>query len=119
MSGTVDEYINAFEGEKREWLITMVTFMRDNFPELEETIFYQMPAFRLDRGYIAFSVAKDHFTYHTLDFRTIDELKSSLPSATFGRGSVKIRFSDREAIPVLFEASRRTVERWRSGKAGR
>jgi uncharacterized protein YdhG (YjbR/CyaY superfamily) len=94
----------------------MVTFMRENFPELEETMFYGMPAFRFDGIYIAFSVAKDHFTYHTLDFEMIEELKTLLPRAKFGRGSAKIRFSDSDAIPVLFEASRRIVERRKKGR---
>ena len=103
MSAAVDEYIRRFEGEKREWLEAMVRFMRENFPEIEESIFYQMPAFRFDGQYIAFSVAKEHFTFHTLDFAMIDELKALLPKARFGRGSAKVKYSDRDAMPVLFD----------------
>lgn len=113
----VDDYINKYDGEKREWLDTMVGFMRKSFPDLEETIFYQMPAFRFNDQYIAFSVAKEHFTFHTLDFEMIDELKTLLPKAKFGKGSAKVRFSDREAIPVLFEMSRKIVERSRAGRS--
>ncbi len=114
----VDDYINSFEGEKKEWLTTMVTFMRQNFPELQETIFYQMPAFKFDGQYIAFSVAKDHFSFHTLDFEMIEELKILLPNAKFGRGSAKIRFTDRAAIPILFEMCRKIIARSSTGGAG-
>jgi len=79
----VDDYINGFEEEKKEWLTTMVTFMRQNFPDLKETIFYGMPAFWFNNQYIAFSVAKEHFTFHTLDFEMIEELKTLLPKAKF------------------------------------
>lgn len=113
MAGKVEDYIDRFDGDKKEWLTTMVQFMRANFPELQETLFYGMPAFRFDGQYIAFSVAKEHFTYHTLDFGMVEELKTRLPQAGFGRGSVKVRFADREAMPVLFEASREIVERWK------
>ena len=113
----VDEYIEGFEGEKKEWLTTMVTFMRQNFPEIPESIFYQMPAFRFNDQYIAFSVAKDHFTFHTLDFEVIEELKTLLPKAKFGKGSVKVSYADRAAIPVLFDVSKRIVDRSRKSGA--
>ena len=113
MTDAVDKYMDRFEGEKKEWLTTMVEFTRNTFPELEERMFYGMPAFRFDGGYIAFSVAKDHFTFHTLDFDMVEELKARLPKAGFGRGSVKVKFADREAIPVLFEASKTIVNRWK------
>lgn len=116
--GPVDEYINSFEGEKREWLNTMVTFMRQNFPDIRESIFYQMPAFRFDGQYIAFSVAKDHFSFHTLDFEMIEELKGRLPKAKFGKGSAKIKYSDRAAIPILFDICRKIVDRSKKGGVG-
>lgn len=111
---TVDEYVNSYADEKREWLTTMVTFMRENFPELEEKISYQIPTFKYKGGYIAFSVAKEHFTFHTVDFEMIEELKQRLPRAKFGRGSAKIKYADTDTIPVLFEMSRKIVDR---GKA--
>jgi uncharacterized protein YdhG (YjbR/CyaY superfamily) len=112
----VDDYINSFEGEKREWLATMISFMRQTFPQAKETISYQMPMFKFDGNYIAFSIAKDHFTFHTLDFEMIEELKLRLPKSKFGRGSAKIGFSDRAAIPVLFEMCRKIVARSSAGK---
>lgn len=113
----VDEYVNRFEGEKKEWLTTMISFMRRDFPELKETIFYQMPAYRFDDQYIAFSVAKDHFSFHTLDFEMIEELKRLLPKAKFGRGSAQIKYTDRAAIPVLTAMCRKIVARSRNGDA--
>jgi uncharacterized protein YdhG (YjbR/CyaY superfamily) len=109
--GTVDDYVNSFEGEKKEWLTTFVTFMRENFPAIQETISYQMPMYKFNRNYIAFSIAKDHFTFHSLDFEMIEALKKLLPKAKFGKGSAKINYNDKAAIPVLFEMSKRIVER--------
>lgn len=117
MANTVDEYINNFDGEKKEWLSTFVTFMRENYPEIAEVISYQMPMFKFNGTYIAFSVAKDHFTYHSLDFEMIEELKNLLPKAKFGKGSAKVNYSDREYIPILFDMSRRIVERSKTLKA--
>jgi uncharacterized protein YdhG (YjbR/CyaY superfamily) len=108
---TVDEYVNSFEGVKKEWLTIFVSFMRENFPEVQETISYQMPMYKFNRKYIAFSAAKEHFTFHSLDFEMIEALKELLPRAKFGKGSAKVKYEDRESIPILFEMSRRIVER--------
>ena len=107
----VDEYVNHFEGEQKEWLSTFVAFMRENFPEIPEIISYQMPMFKFNKTYIAFSLAKEHFTYHSLDFEMIEELKKLLPMAKFGKGSAKVSYTDKAAIPVLFEMSRKIVAR--------
>jgi uncharacterized protein YdhG (YjbR/CyaY superfamily) len=109
--GSVDDYVGRFDGDKKEWLTTMIGYMRKNHPSLEEIISYQIPTYKFDGQYIAFSVAKEHFTFHTLDFEVIEELKSLLPKAKFGKGSAKVPFSDRAAIPVLFEACERIIER--------
>ncbi len=115
MANPVDDYINSFESEKKEWLSTFVTHMRENFPELEETISYQMPTYKFrhqaSRNYIAFSTAKDHFTFHSLDFEMIEALKDQLPRAKFGKGSAKVNYNDREYIPILFDTAKKIVER--------
>ena len=114
MVTSIDEYVNSFEGEKKAWLETFIAFMRDNYPDIPEKISYQIPTFKWDRMYIAFSVASKHFTFHTLDFEMIEEIKPSLPEATFGKGSAKIPFHYKAAMPVLFEVCRRIVERSRT-----
>lgn len=108
---TVNNYINSFEGEKKDWLTAMVTFMRENFPNMEEKISYQMPTYKFKGMYIAFSVAKDHFSFHTLDFEMIEELKTLLPQAKFGKGCAKVKYSDKAAIPILFNMCQKIIAR--------
>jgi uncharacterized protein YdhG (YjbR/CyaY superfamily) len=111
---TVNDYVNSHEGLHKEWLGTFVEFMCTTFPDLQETISYQMPTYKFDGQYIAFSVAQDHFTFHTLDFDMIEELKTLLPKAKFGKGSAKVRYDDKEAIPTLFEMAKKIVARSRA-----
>lgn len=113
---TIDEYINRYEGEKKEWLSTFVAFMRENFPEAKEVISYQIPTYKFNKQYIAFSVAKEHFSFHTIDFEMIEELKGLLPKAKFGKGCANVKYGDKEAIPILFEMSRRIVDRNRKAE---
>ncbi|HWP97948.1 MAG TPA: DUF1801 domain-containing protein [Syntrophomonadaceae bacterium] len=108
---TVNDYINSFEGVKKEWLTIMVAFMRETFPNVQEKISYQMPTYNFNRQYIAFSLAKEHFSFHTLDFEMIEELKVLLPKAKFGKGCAKIKYNDTEAIPILFDMCRKIIKR--------
>jgi len=108
---TVNDYINSFEGVKKEWLTTFVSFMRESFPNLQEKISYQMPTYKFNGKYIAFSIAKDHFSFHTLDFEMIEELKGLLPRAKFGKGCAKVKYNDNAAIPILFDMCRKIVDR--------
>lgn len=85
--------------------------MRESFPHLQEKISYQMPTYKFNGQYIAFSVAKDHFSFHTLDFEMIEELKMLLPRAKFGKGCAKVRYDDKAAIPILFAMCRKIVAR--------
>jgi uncharacterized protein YdhG (YjbR/CyaY superfamily) len=111
MMNPVDTFINQFDGEKKEWLTTFVTFMRERYPEITETISYQIPTYKFNKKYIGFSVASEHFSYHSLDFEMIEALKPLLPKAKFGKGCAKVRFSDREYIPILFEMIQRIIQR--------
>lgn len=111
----VDEYINRYEGTQKEWLLTFVTFMREHFPGTQEKISYQMPMFKFGKQYIAFSIAQDHFSFHTVDFDMVEELKGLLPKAKFGKGCAKVKFSDKAAIPILFDMVKKIVERSKVG----
>lgn len=106
---TVDEYVGRFDGEPRAWLTEFIEFMRTHYPAIPEAISYQMPMYKFDNTYIAFSAAKNHFTFHTLDFDRIEELKSLLPKASFGKGSAKVKYSDQAAKPVLFDMCHRII----------
>jgi uncharacterized protein YdhG (YjbR/CyaY superfamily) len=107
----IDEYMERFDGEKREWLHTFVGYMRKTHPEIPGGISYQMPMFKFNGMYVAFSAASDHFTFHTLDFDMIEELKSLLPKAKFGKGSAKVPYHDRTAVAILFSSIEKVIGR--------
>jgi len=108
----VNNYIDNFEGDKKEWVVTFVTFMRENYPNIKETISFQIPTYKFNGMYIAFSAkAKEHFTFHSIDFEMIEELKKLLPNAKFGKGCAKIKYEDKAAIPILCDMCRKIIER--------
>lgn len=108
---SVDDYVNSYDGVKKEWITIFIIFMRKSFPNVKETMWYQMPTYKFNGQYIAFSIAKNHFTLHTLDFELIEGLKNLLPKEKFGKGCVKVNYTDKAAIPVLFDVCRKIVYR--------
>lgn len=107
----VDDYINNFDNQKKEWFNIFISFMRENFPNTNETISYGIPMYKFNKQYIAFSAAKNHFSFHTLDFKTLEELKRLFPNAKFGKGCIKIKYENKEIIPILLDMCRKIVER--------
>ncbi|WP_312746044.1 DUF1801 domain-containing protein [Sphingobacterium multivorum] len=58
---TIDEYINQFDGEKKEYLIKVRQLIAGLVPpDADETISYQMPTFRYKGNIIHFAMNKNH-----------------------------------------------------------
>lgn len=116
MVHTVDEYLAFLTDPGRSWVQEFVDFMRREYPGVSEGISYQIPTYKVGNTYVAFSVAKDHFTFHTLDFERLEVLKKELPDIRYGRGSAKVPYDDEEAKPALYAAIRDIIARQTEGK---
>lgn len=110
MVKTVDEYIGTLAEPGRAWVQEFVGFMRREYPGVSEGISYQIPTYKVGNTYVAFSTAKAHFTFHTLDFARLERLKEELPDIRFGKGSAKVPYDCEEAKPALFAAARDIIE---------
>ncbi len=62
---TVDEYIATFPIDVRKRLKQIRTTIKEIAPQAEETISYDMPAFKIDSGYFAnFAAWKNHIAMY-------------------------------------------------------
>ena len=98
----ITTYIEQFEGVKRDWILEFTTYMNKKYPDITGTIWFRMPTYRLGHSYVAFSIAKDYFAFHTNDVECFLMLTTSLSKATFGKKSAKIKFTDDGAKPILY-----------------
>ncbi len=115
MITTPQEYLASAHEQGQRWLAEFFRYMDEKHPDLKITMFRQCPMYKFKKsyldGYIMFTVASQHFTLHTLDFELIEAMKNQLPKARFGKGCVKVKFKDVEAIPVLKAMCDKAVER--------
>lgn len=98
---TPQDYTQSLSSPGKNWLIEFMGYMQANHGNTAPVMFRQRPMYKFGKSYILFTVAKTHFTVHTLNFELIEALKPKLPSAAFGKGSVKVKFSDTGAKPLL------------------
>lgn len=103
MLTTVQEYVDSLNGQGKEWLVEFLSYMNETHSHLKPIMYRQRPMFKVGKSYVFFTVAKTHFTIHTLNFEIIEEMKKVLPTSAFGKGCVKVKFSNFEAKPLLKE----------------
>ena len=59
-AATVDEYLAGVPEPGRSTLRTIRAQIKELVPEASEVISYQMPAFRLERGFVFYAAFKNH-----------------------------------------------------------
>lgn len=74
-----------------------------------------MPTYKLGTGkmrnYIAFSVSKNHFSMHSMDFEYILYLKDKLKNPGKGKGCVNVLYSNIDERNVLINAIEEIIKR--------
>ncbi len=108
---TKEEYLRTLDTPGQEWLREFLDYMDLAYPDLTFVMFRSRPMYKVGKSYVLFSVAKTHFTVHALDFDLIEEMKSILPKADFGKGCVKVKFRQEDAKPALKALCDRVVTR--------
>ncbi len=102
MLQTPEDYLRSLPEPGSAWLRAFLDYFASHHSDISPIMFRQRPMFRVGKSYLLFSVAKTHFSVHTMNFDLIESLRETLPKADFGKGCVKVKFSDEGAKPVLF-----------------
>jgi uncharacterized protein YdhG (YjbR/CyaY superfamily) len=121
---TIDEYILTFPGKAQEKLREMRAVIKEVAPEAEETISYQMPAFRLKGILVYFAAFQHHIGFYPTG-GVLDKFEKEV--APYKRGKGSIQFPMDEPLPL--ELIRKIVKFWaaenlrkakeKSGKKGK
>jgi len=99
----VDTFVAEQKSEAERWLTVLVSHMRKVHPDLPESLYYGMPAWRHGKyDFIAISCHAQHFTLHTLDFDYLEVLKKQYPKSRFGKGSLLVKYADAAMEQPLF-----------------
>ena len=102
---TIDEYIETFPKEIQSILQQIRETIKKAAPEADETISYNMPAFKMKKVLVYFAAYKNHIGFYALPTGN-KAFQKELCKYKTGKGS--IQFSLNEKIP--FELIKKIVE---------
>jgi uncharacterized protein YdhG (YjbR/CyaY superfamily) len=94
---TIDEYIAAFPKNIQRILQELRQAIRDSAPKAEETISYQIPAFKLNGNLVYFAAFKNHIGFYPTS-SGIEAFKEELCDYEVSKGTV--RFPINKPIPL-------------------
>jgi uncharacterized protein YdhG (YjbR/CyaY superfamily) len=96
---SVDEYIAAHTDDVQAILSCVRSTIRNAVPGAEETISYQMPAYKLQGGAVLYFAGwKQHYSLYPAGDRLIRAFKSELAPYKISKGTIRFRLS--EPVPV-------------------
>ncbi len=98
---TVDEYIQTFPEDVRGVLETLRQTIREEIPEAEETIRYNMPTYKLNGSYVVYFAGwKKHVSMYPFS----SEMEASMEEASAYKtsGSGTIQFPLNRPLPLPF-----------------
>ncbi|TLG77519.1 hypothetical protein [Culicoidibacter larvae] len=107
MFETPQQYIESLPEIAQAWMNEFIDYTAAKYPQVPLVMFRQRPMFKFSdkytEGYVMFTAASTHFTVHSMEFDLVEAMKEKLPKASFGKGSIKVKFNDEAAKPALYE----------------
>jgi uncharacterized protein YdhG (YjbR/CyaY superfamily) len=94
---TIDEYINQFPDDIKIRLESIRATIKKAAPKAEETISYQMPAFKLHRILVYFAAYKNHIGFYPAS-KAIQVFSKELSTYETSKGTIK--FSLDKKVPL-------------------
>ena len=97
---TIEEYIENFEGEKRNILQSISDFIQKLIPEAKATINYKMPTYKLNGNLIHFAMFKNHLGIYPGD-EMIEHFKDDLVAYKTTKGTIQIQLNQEIPFDIL------------------
>lgn len=95
---TVDNYIKAFPEAVQERLITLRQLFFQLIPDVEESIRYKMPAYKVGKHHLYFAAYKKHMGMYPV--YGLGELENKIKAYRAKNTKDSIHFLHSEALPI-------------------
>ena len=115
---SVSEYLSAFPAETRERLSTLRELIREAAPDAEETISYNMPAFRLRRILVYYAAFQNHISLFPPG-TAISFFKDKLADYHTSRGTIQFPHDKKLPLTLIRQVVKYRVREEREHEASR
>lgn len=102
---TIDEYIASFPKNVQEILEEIRQAIRESAPNAEETISYQIPAFRLNGVLVYFAAFKNHIGFYPTS-SGVTAFKKELSQYKVSKGTIRFPMDK----PIPFDLIKKIVK---------
>jgi len=106
---TIDEYIASFPENIQEILKEIRQAIREAAPDAEETISYQMPAFRLNGMLVYFAAFKNHIGFYPTS-SGVAAFKDELSQYEVSKGAIRFPLGQPVPINLITKIAKYRVE---------
>jgi uncharacterized protein YdhG (YjbR/CyaY superfamily) len=97
---TIDEYLAALSDDKRVALEKLRKTIRAAAPNAEESISYQICAYRHDGMLVGFGATAKHCAFYLMSSSTVEAHKEALKGYDTSKGTIRFR-ADKPLPPAL------------------
>ncbi|MBS7333819.1 MAG: DUF1801 domain-containing protein [Weeksellaceae bacterium] len=97
---TIEEYIDTFEGDKKNILHSLSNFIQNLVPEAKPTINYKMPTYKLNGNLIHFAMFKNHVGIYPGE-DMIELYKDDLKNYKTSKGTIQIQLDQEIPFDTL------------------
>jgi uncharacterized protein YdhG (YjbR/CyaY superfamily) len=98
---TIDEYIAMQPESMHKRLEEVRQLIRNVAPEAEETISYNMPAFKFHGMLVGFAAWKQHCGFYPWNGHTVSEFAKQLEGFTTSSGAIQLPFNEKLPVALL------------------
>ena len=113
---TIEEYIALQPAEVQPLLQSIRKTIHEAAPDAQETISYQMPAFKKDKILIWFAAFKNHISIFP-KVKVIDAFKKQLAPYKTSKGTIQFPIDEPLPLDLLVDIVRFIVKEQRPGSA--
>jgi uncharacterized protein YdhG (YjbR/CyaY superfamily) len=113
---TVDEYIQHHSGKVAVHLRQIRQVIRKEAPDAEETISYNMPAYKLNGPLVYFAACANHIGFYPIP-SAIAAFRKELQEYTTSKGAIQIPIDEPLPVPLIKQIVKfRVMENKEKGK---
>ena len=84
-------YLAALDPGKREVVESLVEIVREELPDVRETLHYKMPTFETDGPLVAVGAQKRHFALYVCEAPALDRYRDRFAHLDVGKGCIRFR----------------------------
>ncbi|MBI1259863.1 MAG: hypothetical protein GC204_20535 [Chloroflexi bacterium] len=98
---TIDDYIRSFPPEVRGVLQTLRETIKEEAPEAEETIKYDMPTFVWHGNLVYFAAWKKHISLYPITHTMEDAIREISDYKNSGKGTIQFPLDQPLPLPLI------------------